>query len=82
MTKAAKKITVTVRHDEAERLAELVRRCNELDKADPAHNTHGQLTVAGLLAMLAEDAAMVISRPGCWEASNMHQVLASHGYEV
>ncbi|WP_372169209.1 hypothetical protein [Xanthomonas axonopodis] len=42
--------------------------------------THGPLTVAGLLAMLAEDVGMVETRPGCWEASNMAQVLASHGY--
>jgi len=40
---ATKKITVTVREHEAEMLAELVRRCNEIDKADPAHTTHGQL---------------------------------------
>jgi len=42
--------------------------------------THGPLTVAGLLAMLAEDVGMVETRPGCWEASNMAQVLTSHGY--
>ncbi|EKZ1926532.1 TPA: hypothetical protein ACKQCJ_004212 [Stenotrophomonas maltophilia] len=42
--------------------------------------THGPLTVAGLLAMLAEDVGMVETRPGCWEASNMAQVLAGHGY--
>lgn len=42
--------------------------------------THGPLTVSGALAMLAEDLGMVESRPGCWEASNMAQVLASHGY--
>lgn len=42
--------------------------------------THGPLTVSGLFAMLAEDVGMVETRPGCWEASNMAQVLASHGY--
>lgn len=42
--------------------------------------THGPLTVSGLFAMLADDVGMVETRPGCWEASNMHQVLASHGY--
>lgn len=42
--------------------------------------THGPLTVAGLFSMLAEDVGMVESRPGCWEASNMAQVLISHGY--
>jgi hypothetical protein len=70
MTKAMKKITVTVSETEAANLAVLVRRCNELDKPQDSATTYGQLTVAGLLAMLAEDAAKVISRPGCWEASN------------
>lgn len=42
--------------------------------------THGLLTVAGALEMLAEDLGMVESRPGSWEGSNMAQVLASHGY--
>ena len=42
--------------------------------------THGPLTVSGALAMLAEDLGMIETRPGCWEASNMAQVLASHGY--
>ncbi|CAJ7811100.1 Uncharacterised protein [Burkholderia pseudomallei] len=32
--------------------------------------------------MLAEDAGMVISRPGSWEGANLAQVLLSHGYEV
>ncbi|SIT04582.1 hypothetical protein LN047_20975 [Achromobacter sp. JD417] len=43
--------------------------------------THGLLTVAGALEMLAEDLGMVGSRPGSWEGSNMAQVLASHGYD-
>ncbi|TAA36378.1 hypothetical protein EAT51_19955 [Pseudoxanthomonas winnipegensis] len=42
--------------------------------------THGLLTVAGALEMLAEDLGMVETRPGSWEGSNMSQVLASHGY--
>ena len=29
-----------------------------------------------------EDAAMVMTRPGSWEGSNMAQVLMSHGYDV
>lgn len=42
--------------------------------------THGLLTVAGALEMLAEDLGMVESRPGSWEGSNMAEVLSSHGY--
>ena len=42
--------------------------------------THGPLTVTTLLTMLAEDVAMLDSRPGSWEAAHMAQVLAGHGY--
>lgn len=42
--------------------------------------THGLLTVAGALEMLAQDLGMVETRPGSWEGSNMAQVLNSHGY--
>ena len=35
-----------------------------------------------LVAMLVEDAAMVVSRPGSWEGANMASVFASHGYDV
>jgi hypothetical protein len=44
--------------------------------------THGPLTVTKLAEMLLEDVAMIATRPGCWEASNMAQVLSSHGYRV
>lgn len=42
--------------------------------------THGLLTVAGALEMLAQDLGYVETRPGSWEGSNLAQVLASHGY--
>ena len=45
-------------------------------------NTHGKLSFETLTRMLLEDVALVVRRPGCWEAANMAQVLASHGYEV
>jgi len=44
--------------------------------------THGLLTVAGALEMLAEDLGMVETRPGSWEGSNMASVLSSHGYNA
>lgn len=59
----------------------LVVRCNESCDSGIA-NSHGRLTVQRLLAMLAEDAAMVVSRSGSWEGSNMANVLQSHGYDV
>lgn len=75
-----KRITITISEDTAEALAKLATYCSYEDKARNGATTHGPLTPAKLLAMLAEDAGMVITRPGCWEAANMDQVLASHGY--
>lgn len=75
-------ITVEVSDDVAADLAELGRRCTEVDKSRDGATTHGGLDVAGLLMMLAEDAAMIIRRPGSWEGAGMSQQLASHGYEV
>lgn len=77
-----KRITITVSEPTAEAIHKLAKACSIINKARNGFTTHGPLTLSGLLAMLAEDAGMVITRPGCWEASNMHQVLASHGYEV
>jgi hypothetical protein len=77
-----KRITVTVSEDTAEALLKLAKLCSEADTFRDGATTHGKLTPAKLLSMLAEDAGMVITRPGCWEASNMHQVLTSHGYPV
>lgn len=44
--------------------------------------THGILTIPKVLEMFAEDLEMTQSRPGCWEASNIYQVMASHGYNL
>jgi len=38
--------------------------------------------VERLLAMLAEDCGMIISRPGSLEGSEMANLLASHGYDL
>ena len=43
-------------------------------------NTHGPLDMAGLARMLLEDVALVVRRPGSWEAQHMGALLASHGY--
>lgn len=63
-------------------LRALAVRCTDEHRRQKGFTSHGELTVSKLLAMLAEDAAMVISRPGSWEGSNMAQVFQSHGYEV
>lgn len=77
-----KRIQIEVSEQTAATLADLARRCTESDTDRNGATTHGPLTVARLLAMLAEDAALVIDRPGSWEGANMAQVFTSHGYEV
>lgn len=77
-----KRITITISELTAQGIAGLVKACNVANMERDGATTHGPLTPASLLEMLAEDAGMVITRPGCWEASNLHQVLVSHGYDV
>jgi len=45
-------------------------------------NTHGRLDLPRLAAMLLEDVALAVRRPGSWEGTHMIQVLESHGYPV
>lgn len=73
-------ITIDIAEDTIALLADLVRTCTRADRARDGATTHGPLTVPTLVAMLAEDAAMIISRPGSWEGANMANVLSSHGY--
>lgn len=77
-----KRIVIQVSEEAAANLRALAERCTDGHRRQEGFTSHGALTISKLLAMLAEDAAMVISRPGSWEGSNMAQVLQSHGYEV
>ncbi|WP_454764049.1 hypothetical protein [Cupriavidus campinensis] len=77
-----KRISVEISDATAADLRELATRCTQSNKLRDGFTTHGDLTPSKLLAMLAEDAGMVISRPGSWEGANLAQVLLSHGYEV
>lgn len=77
-----KRIVIQVSEETATNLRALAARCAVEHGRQDGFTSHGVLTVSTLLAMLAEDAAMVISRPGSWEGSNMAQVFQSHGYEV
>lgn len=77
-----KRITIQVSDDIADCLASLAMACTRQNKRREGATTHGPLDVKALMTMLAEDAAMVITRPGSWEGSNMAQVFSSHGYEV
>lgn len=74
--------TIEVSDDTAAHLEQLAALCTEADKDRDGATSHGALTVPTLLAMLAEDAAMVLRRPGSWEGSGMAGLLSSHGYDV
>ena len=63
-------------------IAELAERCTVANQERAGATTHGPLTAKTLLAMLAEDAALTITRPGSWEGSNMATALESHGYRL
>ena len=76
-----KRITIEISDDTAKNLDTLAKVCSRTATGDPNATSHGKLTIPSLLAMLAEDAGLVISRPGSWEGSNMATVLSSHGYQ-
>jgi hypothetical protein len=75
-----KHITITVDDQTVSALDELVHWCNKSNDATDGHTSHGELTRAKLMSMLAEDAAQVVTRPGSWEGAGMRHVLTSHGY--
>ena len=57
-----------------------VNRFLDAQDKESQSNTHGPLDMAGLARMLLEDVALVVLRPGSWEAQHMGALLASHGY--
>ncbi|WP_230596063.1 hypothetical protein [Xanthomonas vasicola] len=77
-----KRISIEISDETAANLRELAIRCTQSNKQWGGFTSHGDLTPSTLLAMLAEDAGMVISRPGSWEGANLAEVLICHGYTV
>ena len=76
-------IEVEVPIEVAAALAELADRCNNCCAMSDGFASHGAaFTPATLLAMLAEDAAKLITDPDSWQSANLRHVLASHGYMV
>lgn len=75
-------IEFRISDEQADNLAELARRCGEAHAERPDATTHGALDLAGLLALLIEDAAMIINCPGSWEAEAIRQLLVRHGYKI
>jgi hypothetical protein len=74
-------ITIEVTDELGGHLETLVKLCTETNQRRDGATSHGPLTVPALLSMLAEDAGMLMTRPGCWEAANMATLLESHGYQ-
>ena len=64
------KITVTIPDSDADLIRQFL-----------AATTHDQLDMPKLTALLLEDVALMMRRPGSWEGSNMATVMASHGYD-
>lgn len=69
------RLTITLSSQQKMTLQHLLTVCSQSECS-----SHGPLTLARLVEMLLEDAALVITRPGSWEGANMTQVLESHGY--
>jgi hypothetical protein len=69
------KIEVEISDDDAKLIAQALQLMSHSDA-----NTHGKLDLPRLAAMLLEDVALAMSRPGSWEGAHMIQVLESHGY--
>lgn len=69
------KITIEINAADAELVAEFLEHYGQ-----QAESSHGPLNIEKLAAMLLEDVALAIRRPGSWEGANMGTVLASHGY--
>ncbi len=76
------RIQIDISIETTRSITELAERCTAADQERAGATTHGPLTANALLAMLAEDAALAITRPGSWEGANMATVLESHGYRL
>lgn len=71
------KFTVDVSEEDLKLIERGLQRMNGSDG-----NSHGPLDVQRLAAMLMQDVALAVRRPGSWEGANMYQVLTSHGYPL
>lgn len=71
------RIHVEIPDDDNKLIEEALERMSHSDG-----NTHGRLDLPRLAAMLLEDVALAVRRPGSWEGAHMIQVLESHGYPL
>ena len=70
------KVTVTISDADAELIRQFIAATR-----DVTASTHGPLDMPKLAALLLEDVALMVRRPGSWEGDNMAQVMSSHGYD-
>ena len=77
-----RQFVVVVDEASAINLYEPVNLCVWANKNDGLSTCHGALSVSAMPEMLAEDAAMVITRLGSREGANMASIFSSYGYEV
>jgi hypothetical protein len=71
------KVEITISDDDIKLIMQFLEATQHADFC-----SHGPLTLEKLGAMLFEDVALTISRPGSWEGSHMLTVLGSHGYSL
>ena len=71
------KFTVDVSEEDLKLIERGLLRMNHSDG-----NSHGPLDVQRLAAMLMQDVALAVRRPGSWEGDHMSQLLCAHGYPL
>jgi hypothetical protein len=71
------KITVVINDSDAELIKQFLAATKHATES-----THGPLDMKRLTALLLEDVALMVRRPGSYEGSNMTQVMSSHGYDL
>lgn len=73
------KIRIEISKEDAALIKAALR---ELPDGEPHSNSHGRLNLHRLAALLLEDVALAIRRPGSWEGANMLRLLECHGYQL
>jgi hypothetical protein len=54
----------------------LIRHCSWPRREEVTLSSHGPLDMPKLAAMLLQDVALMVQRPGSWEGANMAQVMS------
>ena len=73
------KIEIEISDEDGALLREALARAENPSETG-GFNSHGDLTLEGLGAMLLEDAVLAVRRPGSWEGAHMRNLIRAHGY--